>query len=293
MTRFQISPEGQCLKKNLSQDMKIDIFPELIQNMGTLRKTPPSNRQPKMKTTLLLTLTSCMVASAATLSHRYSFDTDTTDSVGGNTGTLQGGATVSSGALQLTGLGTNTSGNHMGFTSPVDIGGNFGASGVTIESWYTDSGTGTWGKLFQFGNSAAGQEFAYTHARGGGEQSGVDRAGAKLFGEQVSLNEEHHIVLSVSSDGNLNTWVDGVQKLTNVATNELSNVTTAFEGIGATSWNDPGMNGSVNEFRVWSGELTGQEVALNNTLGPNVVPEPSGLAFIFLSGLAALRRRRA
>ena len=293
MTRFQIRSEEECLKKNLSQDKKIDIFPELIQSIGALRKTPPSNRQPKMKTTLLLTLTSCMVASAATLSHRYSFDTDTTDSVGGNTGTLQNGATVSSGALQLTGLGTNTSGNHMGFTSPVDIGGNFGASGVTIESWYTDSGTGTWGKLFQFGNSTAGQEFAYTHARGGGQQSGVDRAGAKLFGEQVSLNEEHHIVLSVSSDGNLNTWVDGVQKLTNVATNELSNVTTAFEGIGATSWNDPGMNGSVNEFRVWSGELTGQEVALNNTLGPNVVPEPSGLAFIFLSGLAALRRRRA
>ena len=248
-----------------------------------------------MKSLLLTSLLAILptLLQGATLSHRWSFDGNTNDSIGGNTGTLQNGATVSSGALQLTGLGTNTSGNHMGFTSPVDIGGNFGASGVTIESWYTDSGTGTWGKLFQFGNSAAGQEFAYTHARGGGQQSGVDRAGAKLLGEQVSQNVEHHIVISVSSDGNLNTWVDGVQKLTNVATNELSNVTTAFEGIGATSWNDPGMNGSVNEFRVWSGELTGQEVALNNTLGPNVVPEPSGLAFIFLSGLAALRRRRA
>ena len=248
-----------------------------------------------MKSLLLTSLLAILptLLQGATLSHRWSFDGNTNDSIGGNTGTLQNGATVSSGALQLTGLGTNTAGNHMGFTSPVDIGGNFGASGVTIESWYTDSGTGTWGKLFQFGTSAAGQEFAYTHARGNGQQSGVDRAGAKLFGEQVSLNEEHHLVISVASDGNMNTWVDGAQKLTNVATNQLSNVTTAFEGIGATSWSDPGMNGSVNEFRVWSGELTGQEVALNNTLGPNVVPEPSGLAFIFLSGLAALRRRRA
>ncbi len=235
-----------------------------------------------------------MAASAATLSHRYSFDTDTTDSVGGNTGTLQNGATVGSGALQLTGLGINTAGNHMGFTNPVDIGGNFGASGVTIESWYTDSGTGTWGKLFQFGTANAGQEIGYTHTRGNGEQSGVDRDGSKLFVEQIAPGSEHHLVISISSDGNLNTWVDGAQKLTNIDTNDLSNVTTAFEGIGATSWNDPGMNGSVNEFRIWSGELTGQEVALNNTLGPNsVIPEPSGLALICLSGLALFRRRRA
>ncbi|MDA7881181.1 hypothetical protein N9A94_02655 [Akkermansiaceae bacterium] len=96
-----------------------------------------------MKTTILLTFVGCAAASAATLAHRYSYDTDTTDSVGGNTGTLLNGATVSGGALQLAGLGSGTAGNHMGFTSPVDIGGNFGATGVTIESWYTDSGTGT------------------------------------------------------------------------------------------------------------------------------------------------------
>ncbi len=235
-----------------------------------------------------------MAASAATLSHRYSFDTDTTDSVGGNTGTLQNGATVSSGALQLTGLGTNINGNHMGFTSPVDIGGNFGASGVTIESWYTDSGTGTWGKLFQFGTNAQGVEVGYTHSRGNNEGSGVDRDGAKLFFEQISQGSEHHLVISISSNGNLNTWVDGVSKLTNEDTNDLSNVTTVFEGVGATSWGDPGMNGNVNEFRIWSGELTGQEVALNNTLGPdNLVPEPSSLALLLLSGLAIVRRRRA
>ena len=247
-----------------------------------------------MKTLFLLTLASCMAASAATLSHRYSFDTDTTDSVGGNTGTLQNGATVSSGALQLTGLGAGTGGNHMGFTSPVDIGGNFGASGVTLESWYTDSGTGTWGKLFQFGTNAAGIEFGYTHSRGNGEQSGVDRDGAKLLGEQVSQGVEHHLVISISSNGNLNTWVDGAQKLTDVDTNDLSNVTTAFEGVGATSWGDPGMNGNVNEFRIWSGELTGAEVGSNFAGGPNtLIPEPSGLALICLSGLVVLRRRRA
>ena len=78
------------------------------------------------------------VANGATLAHRYSFDTDTTDSVGGNTGVLAGGATVSSGKLSLTGLGASTAANRMTFTNPVDIGGNFGTTGVTVETWYTD-----------------------------------------------------------------------------------------------------------------------------------------------------------
>jgi len=249
-----------------------------------------------MKATILLTLAGCALASfasAATISHRWSFDTDTTDSVGGNTGVLVGGATVASGALQLTGLGASRDANHMGFTSPVDIGGNFGTSGVTIETWYTDSGTGTWGKLFQFGTNAAGQEIGYTHTRGGDQMSGVDRDGSKLLGEQIIAGSEHHLVISISSDGNLNTWIDGAQKLTDIDTNDLSNVTTDFEGIGATSWGDPGMNGNVNEVRIWSGELTAGEVGSNFALGADtVIPEPSGLTLVLLGGLAALRRRR-
>jgi|TARA_B110000914_G_scaffold73596_1_gene64565 MYXO-CTERM domain-containing protein len=252
-----------------------------------------------MKATTILTLTSCVIAnlaSAATLAHRWSFDTgnELIDSAGGNSGVLQNGATVSGGALFLTGLGSGTGGNHMNFSSPVGIGANFGASGVTIESWYTDSGTGTWGKLFQFGTNVGGLELGFTHTRGNGEQSGVDRDGAKLFSEQVSQGAEHHLVISISSNGNMNTWVDGAQKLTDIDTNDLSNITSDFEGIGATSWGDPGMTGNVDEFRIWSGELTAGEVANNLSLGADsVVPEPSGLTLLLVGGLAALRRRRS
>ena len=216
----------------------------------------------------ILFLAPFLPAQGATLSHRYSFDADTTDSVGGNTGILEGGATISSGQLTLTDLGFSIDANRMTFTNPVDIGGNFGATGVTIETWYTDTGTGTWGKLFQFGNNAAGQELAFTHTRGNGQQTGVDRDGAKLLGEQVNQNEEHHLVITVSPDGNLNTWIDGVQKLIDLDTNDLANVSTDFEAIGATSWGDPGMTGSVNEFRIYEGELTSLEVAASTEAGP-------------------------
>lgn len=218
---------------------------------------------------LLFLFSSFLQTHGATLSHRWSFDFDTTDSVGGNTGVLEGGASITPGQLILTGLGSSADANRMTFTNPVDIGGNFGSTGVTIETWYTDSGTGTWGKLFQFGNNVVGQELAFTHTRGNGEQTGIDRDGAKLLGEQVTQNEEHHLVITVSPDGNLNTWIDGVRKLTDVDTNDLANVNTSFEAIGATSWGDPGMTGSVNEFRIYRGELTAIEVEASNTAGPD------------------------
>src|SRR5690606_22024123 len=45
----------------------------------------------------------------AQLNHRYSFDTDVSDSIGGANGTLEGGATVSGGALSLGGSGAHAS----------------------------------------------------------------------------------------------------------------------------------------------------------------------------------------
>ncbi|MDA7881184.1 Ig-like domain-containing protein, partial [Akkermansiaceae bacterium] len=241
-----------------------------------------------MKPLLLTALLSAssLITQGATLSHRWSFDGDTNDSISGVTGVLQGGATIGGGQLTLSGAGSSTTANRMSFSSPIDIGGNFGATGVTIETWYTDTGTGTWGKLFQFGNNASGQELAYTHTRGSGEQSGVDRDGTQLFNEQISQNVEHHLVITVSANGNLNAWVDGVQKLTNTNTNDLSNVTTTFEAIGATSWGDPGMRGNVNEFRIWSGELSGAEVTSSFAAGPNNLPGNGPLITSFASSHA-------
>ena len=54
------------------------------------------------------------------------------------------------------------------------------------------------------------------------------------------------------------------------------------------------MNGSVDEFRIWSGELSAAEVGTNFASGPNnLVPEPSGLLLTLAGGLLFLRRRRA
>jgi hypothetical protein len=240
-------------------------------------------------------------ADAATLAHRYSFSGDTVDSVGGNDGVLLNGATVTGTALDLPGTGTALNAASMGFSSTVGVGENFGASGVSIEAWYTDEGTGTWGKLFQFGTNQLGLELAWTHYRAGGDLApGIDRNGAHgvatyPFGSntRLPLNEEHHIAITVASDGTTNLWLNGNQEITNLATNPLSNVTSVTERIGATSWGDPGHLGEVNEFRIWEEPLTADEVSQSFALGPDtVIPEPAMLALLGATGVLLILRRR-
>jgi len=236
----------------------------------------------------------------ATLSHRYSFNGNTNDSVGAINGVLNNGATVNATHLILPGTGTGAGAANMGFSSVVGIGANYGASGVTFETWYTDNNTGTWGKLFTFGDDAAGVEVAFTNIRGGGDLApGIDRNGNHFLASypagsntRIPTGVEHHLVLTVASNGTTNLWVDGTQEITNLATNALSGVVSDTESIGATAWNDPGHNGTVNEFRIWSGELLGSEVARNRGLGPDVIPEPITISLFALGTLAILRRRR-
>ncbi|MFN0126857.1 MAG: LamG-like jellyroll fold domain-containing protein [Verrucomicrobiales bacterium] len=202
--------------------------------------------------------------------------------------------------LVLPGTGSGAGAANMGFSSVIGIGSNFGASGVSIESWYTDNNTGTWGKLYTFGTSSAGQELAFTNFRGGGDLApGIDRNGAHFLSgypqgsnTRIPTGVEHHLVMTVAADGTTNLWLNGTPQITNLATNALSNVVSSTESIGATAWGDPGHNGTVNEFRIWSGTLTGEEVTRNLAFGPDVIPEPMVLSLVALGLLGILRRRR-
>lgn len=248
--------------------------------------------------TLALIGAASFAAHAATISHRYSFNSDgnLTDSVGGNNGVLVNGATVvaASGGLVLPGIGTGPGASHMGFSSTIGIAASYGVTGATVESWYTDSGSGTWSKLFTFGSAVAGQEWALTNRRGNGETSGIDRFGSHQIGFDIPQGVEHHVAISVAADGTMSAWLDGSQLFDNLATNPLSNITTEVESIGSTAWGDPGHLGSVNEFRIWSGTMTAAQVAQSRALGPNqLIPEPAVVILIGLVGLLGFRRRRA
>jgi hypothetical protein len=44
--------------------------------------------------------------------------------------------------------------------------------------------------------------------------------------------------------------------------------------LGRSQWADPMFAGSYNEFRIWEGGLTADQVAANYAAGPNKVPSP-------------------
>ena len=117
------------------------------------------------------------------------------------------------------------------------------------------------------------RKLAYTNRRGGGQTSGIDRDGAKLLGFDVSQNEEHYLAITVSPDGNLNGYLDGqpLPTIVNVNTNDLANVTSTSEFLGESAWNDPEHLGTIEEFRIWRGELSATQTAGNFQLGPDVI----------------------
>ena len=58
-----------------------------------------------------------------------------------------------------------------------------------------------------------------------------------------------------------------------------------FDGDNATA-------GSVDEFRIYDNAQSASAIAADFAAGPNVVPEPSSLAFVAIGALGLLARRR-
>ena len=87
-------------------------------------------------------------------------------------------------------------------------------------------------------------------------------------------------MVTVTPEGLTNLWINGVREITDLETNEVSNIVTNTESIGSTAWGDPGHSGTVNEFRIWRGTLTEDEVTNNLELGPDVVGDPARFEII-------------
>src|SRR5690348_11665631 len=95
----------------------------------------------------------------AALTHRYSFNDGTAnDSVGTANGTLinPSHGTLANGMVNLANSGTS---NDPLANSYVDLPNNLGqTSSFTIEGWATWGGGGDWQRIFDFGNTSAGEQ---------------------------------------------------------------------------------------------------------------------------------------
>ncbi len=214
---------------------------------------------------------------AADLVHRYSFTSDANDSVGTANGALLGGATVSGGAVVLNGS-----------SAYVDLPNGLVSTltNATFEVWLTDNSSGTWARMFDFGNNTAGEGASGTGTSylflcpqsgngnlrgaitiGGGEQQ-VNSAARLPAG---SLKHVCWTIDAATQTSRL--YVDGslVAENTGMPLNPASLGYTLNNWIGRSQFSaDPYLNASITEFRIYDGPLTAAEVQNNYTNGPEV-----------------------
>jgi len=226
------------------------------------------------------------------LAHRWNFNADATDSIGTAHGELRGGSTVTNGAVALDGV-----------TGHLNLPNNLISANdsVTVETWVTDLGSGPWARIFDFGNSTGGEDFAiglatsgtrcsflsspsgfislrgaYTITGGGAGEQLLEHAGAPL-----PNNVLQHVVWTTDGPSHLGRlYVDGVQ----VAVNSNMNLTPAVIGatvnnwLGRSQWNDPLFKGRISEFRLYAAALSPEEIVASRNLGPERLAIPVRLS---------------
>ncbi len=116
--------------------------------------------------------------------HRYSFTTDASDSIGGANGTLMGDANISNGAVNLDGS-TGTYVNLPAYILPT-------TGSVTLEAWGSYQATGSWARIFDFGNidgNSAGSNYLFlSPIPGGTNAAGTAAIGNGYDGIAVDTN---------------------------------------------------------------------------------------------------------
>ena len=221
------------------------------------------------------------VENQATLAHRYSFTGagDTSDSVGGANGTLQGAATVSGGQLQLTGADSDY------LQLPPGMLQNY--SSVTIDTWVTLGAAQNWARLWEFAdvNPNPAEQDAFYFSPGwnpnppnGNFCNAGFPWGGNFFVAGAFGNATMHITCEYG-DGWLLLYTNGVLEAS--STNLVAPASSAglnSATIGHSPFNDPGINGSVDEFRIYQGRLSLDEIAASDILGPNQVLITSNVA---------------
>jgi len=267
-----------------------------------------ANSTPNVATSTVAVLT--VRTQTVTLKNRYTFnqqpgELNAIDVAGEKNGELRGGAAFTgAGKLQLNGTDAyvNLPNNLVtGFTS------------ITIEGWVEDEASGGWARIFDFGNSAGGEDFPIGSAGAGGLQymflafpsgfgnlRGAYTVGGGGAAEQLiewpagrpSVSNAHHIVwvsLSEARTGRL--FVDGTQvgENRNVTLTPASLGPTVNNWLGRAQFNDPLFRGKFDEFSIYDGAMTPAQVQARFTEGPNTTPAGVRLSITQGAGTVTLR----
>ncbi len=224
----------------------------------------------------------------AELTHRYSFkDDNANDTVGKIHGKLEGNAKVADGALVLDNTSKTSDDESLSYLSfEKRILPEKGSA--TIEVWFTSKTEGPYARVFDFGERGQGYLFL-TISDGGndvartaltnndfGEESTVTTDNGKDRG--VNDGKPHMVAVVVDAEGgNLRLFVDGkeIESARPLNENSLEKITGANHWLGRSLYDtDVGFTGSIDELRIFSSALTGDQITAHHKAGADKVEAP-------------------
>lgn len=245
---------------------------------------------------------------AQSLVHRWDMNS-VNDSVGTSNGTLVNGASLSGGSLVLdplvnTNSGINAPALSLPTTAVEGLSGSF-----SIETWFTFNELGlVYTTLFSFSDGTTNSYIIGTPNRG--DSGGIASIAFKNGGEPEARIDIPNLTGGLSYqfvatfDASANTgyaFLNGLL-IGSVSLDSLNmlpyNLSTFNQlGIGGLApYGDRGLEGTVQDFRIYDGALSDSQVATLFSLGANAtnseiisaVPEPSSVGLAMAAGLGAL-----
>lgn len=178
-------------------------------------------------------------------------------------------------------------------------------SSVTIEGWFTWFGGANNQHLFDFGMSSGapdgsggtsstnfledftlnpGRNYFFLSPQTGSPRFALDPdIGGAGTGETPSIgssialtvsNKSHFAIVYDYPRGVARLYVNGQRAGTGAAVYPLSVVDDRNNWLGRSQWQDPYYNGTLDEFRIYSGPFLDSDIADSYATGPNALPVP-------------------
>jgi hypothetical protein len=239
--------------------------------------------------------------SQANLLHRWSFNGNTNDSVGGATATLNFGATVTSSELDLT-PNVKDPPAYADLPIQASLQANI-TNEVTYEFWYQIDTLTANNRLFMSGDifTDAFQFIPHISTAGVAQYRSDTTAGHGVLSVNSGLavvNTPTHVAMTYKDNNAFNVYINGaLLNTTSTAGKASASHTTFAKNLIGANWVGglaSGSSAKVDEFRIYTNDLSAATVAANFASGPDgaIVPEPATITMILAAAVALAWRVR-